>query len=160
MVLSYTQKTKNMNCHLTRFNHPDQNWLEAVLSLRAEFAHMGSPGPFVEFVTRRLEDETMLLVLAWAEKTPVGYGLAFDVTEHPYMPEWTRAGYIAQFLVSKEYRQHGIGSSLMDAINGWFTSRGIKKVLLNVDIDNKAGNRFWKSQGFIPYATRMKRFQT
>jgi ribosomal protein S18 acetylase RimI-like enzyme len=148
-----------MNCHITRFNRPDQNWLEAVLSLRAEFSHMGPSEPFVEFVTRRLEDETMLLVLAWVDETPVGYGLAFDVAEHPFMPEWTRAGYITQFLVSKDYRQHGIGKTLMDYINDWFQSRGLRKVLLNVDIENEAGIRFWKSQGFEAYATRMKRIQ-
>jgi GNAT superfamily N-acetyltransferase len=148
-----------MDCHITRFNHPDQNWLKAVLSLRAEFSHMGSPEPFVEFVTRRLEDECMLLILAWVDDTPVGYGLAFDVAEHPFMPEWTRAGYITQFLVSQNYRQHGIGKMLMDYINDWFQSRGLRKVLLNVDIENETGIRFWKGQGFEPYATRMKRIR-
>jgi len=148
-----------MDCHITRFNHPDQNWLEAVLALRAEFGHMGSPEPFVEFVTRRLEDESMLLILAWIGETPVGYGLAFDVAEHPFMPEWTRAGYISQFLVSQNYRCHGIGKMLMDYIDAWFQARGLRKVLLNVNIENEAGIRFWKSQGFEPYATRMKRIQ-
>jgi len=148
-----------MDCHITRFNHPDQNWLEAVLALRAEFGHMGSPEPFVEFVTRRLEDESMLLILAWIGETPVGYGLAFDVAEHPFMPEWTRAGYISQFLVSQNYRQRGVGKMLMDYINDWFQSRGLRKALLNVNIENEAGIRFWKSQGFEPYATRMKRTQ-
>jgi ribosomal protein S18 acetylase RimI-like enzyme len=148
-----------MNCRITRFNHPEQNWLEAVLLLRAEFGDKGSSEPFIEFVTRRLEDETMLLILAWVDETPVGYGLAFDVAEHPFMPEWTRAGYITQFLVSQNYRQHGIGKMLMDHINDWFQSRGLRKVLLNVDIENEAGIRFWKSQGFEAYATRMKRLQ-
>ena len=146
-----------MNHCIARFNHPDQNWLPAVLSLRAEFGDQGSPEPFINFITPRLKEETMLLVLAWMEETPVGYGLAFDVAEHPYMPEWTRAGYIAQFLISQNFRQHGIGKSLMGYINNWFDSRGIKKVLLNVNIDNEAGTQFWKSQGFVPYATRMRR---
>jgi ribosomal protein S18 acetylase RimI-like enzyme len=73
------------------------------------------------------------------------------------MPEWTRAGYITQFLVAREYRQHGIGALLMEHVNTWFTARGIKKVLLNVNIDNEVGNRFWVKNGFQPYATRMKR---
>lgn len=149
-----------MDYHITRFNHPDQNWLEAVLPLRAEFEHMGPPDLFIEFIKRRLEEETMLLIVAWVDKTPVGYGLAFDVAEHSFMPEWTRAGYITQFLVSKSYRKHGVGKLLMDYINDWFRSRGLQKVLLNVDMDNKAGIRFWKSQGFEPYAMRMKRIRT
>jgi ribosomal protein S18 acetylase RimI-like enzyme len=102
----------------------------------------------------------MLLVLAWVEEVPVGYGLAFDVAEHPFMPEWTCAGYITQFLVSREYRQRGVGKTLMDYINDWFQSRGVQKVLLNVDIENEAGLRFWESQGFEAYAMRMKRIRS
>jgi GNAT superfamily N-acetyltransferase len=147
----------NQPCRITRFDHPDQKWLDALLSLRAEFGKTEAPEPFINFINRRLEDESMLLILAWAGDDPVGYGMAFDVAEHPYMPDWTRAGYIAQFLVSRAYRQHGVGRSLMDYINAWFDSRGIKKVLLNVDIDNELGIRFWKNNDFKPYAMRMRR---
>lgn len=129
------------------------------MSLRAEFDHVGPPETFVEFIKRRLEDETMLLILAWIGETPVGYGLAFDVAEHPFMPEWKRAGYITQFLVSRNYRQRGIGVMLMDYINDWFRSRGLEVVLLNVNVENETGIRFWKRQGFKPYAMRMKRVQ-
>ncbi len=145
--------------HLTRFNHPTQQWLEAVLALRAEFGDNDSPETFIRFVTRRLEDETMLVALAWDGARPVGYGLAFDVAEHPYMPEWTRAGYIAQFLIAQDYRQQGVGGLLMDYIDAWFEARGLEKVLLNVNIDNEPGNRFWQKHDFQPYAIRMKRLQ-
>jgi len=148
-----------VNCHITRYNHPDQSWLEAVLALRKELLDNASPEPFASFVKQHLEDETMLLVLAWSDEVPVGYGLAFDVAKHPFMPEWTRAGYVTQFLVSQKYRQRGVGKTMMDYINDWFGSRGLRKVLLNVDIENETGIRFWKSQGFEPYAMRMKRFQ-
>ena len=143
--------------HLTRYNHPDQGWLEFVLSLRAEFGDNESPEPFTSFITRRLEDETTLLVLAWEGETPVGYGLAFDVESDPAKPEWTRCGYIAQFLVSESYRQLGIGALLINYIDGWFNERGLKKVLLNVNLDNENGILFWKKHGFKPYAMRMRR---
>jgi GNAT superfamily N-acetyltransferase len=146
-----------MECHITRFDHPDQNWMEAVLSLRAEFGHIGPPEAFTEFITRQLEDECMLLILAWMGETPAGYGLAFDVAEHAFMPEWTRSGYITQFLVSRAYRRHGIGQMLMDYIDDWFRSHGLQKVMLNVEIANETGIQFWKRQGFEPYAMRMRR---
>ena len=149
-----------VSCHITRYNHSNQNWLEAVLSLRAEFGDKDSPEPFASFVKERLKDENMLLALVLVDEVPVGYGLAFDVAEHPFMPEWTRAGYITQFLVSRNYRQHGVGKLLMDYINDWFRSRGLQKVLLNVDIENEAGLRFWESQGFEPYVMRMKRIRS
>jgi GNAT superfamily N-acetyltransferase len=148
-----------MNCHITRYNHPNQNWLEAILALRRELIDNASPEPFASFVRQRLEDENMLLILAWVDEVPVGYGLAFDVAEHPFMPEWTRAGYVTQFLVSQDYRQRGVGTMLMDYINDWFQSRGLRKVLLNVNIENEAGLRFWESQGFEPYAMRMRRIE-
>jgi GNAT superfamily N-acetyltransferase len=141
----------------TRFNRPDPKMLDALLLLRAEFDDADSPEPFINFITRQLEGESMLLILAWAGDTPAGYALAFDVAEHPYMPEWTRAGYISQFLVSQGYRRHGVGRLLMEHVNTWFDSRGVAKVLLNVDIDNESGIRFWKNNGFTPYATRMRR---
>ena len=142
---------------ITCYNHASQNWMEAVLALRRELIEGASPEPFASFVGGRLEDENILLALVWADGVPAGYGLAFDVAEHPFMPEWTRAGYITQFLVSRSYRQQGVGHKLMDYIDDWFQSRGIRKVLLNVDIQNSVGIRFWKSQGFEPYAMRMKR---
>lgn len=142
---------------ITRYNRPKQNWLDAVLSLRAEFEHMDASEPFVSFIKRRLQDETMFLILAWDEEIPIGYGLAFDVESDPAKPEWARTGYVSQFLVSEKYRGRGVGSLLMDHIDNWFSTRGLKKVLLNVDLDNEAGIRFWKSRGFQPYATRMRR---
>ena len=142
---------------ITRYNHPDQNWLDAVLSLRAEFGDSDSPEPFASFIKQRLEDETMLLILAWDGETPIGYGLAFDVESDSAKPEWTRSGYISQFLISEKYRQHGIGNLLMDYIDNWFNERGLKKVLLNVNLGNENGIRFWKKRGFTEYALRMKR---
>ena len=142
---------------VARYNHPSQNWLEAVLTLRTELNQATSPEPFAAFVTRRLEDETMFLALAWDGERPVGYGLAFEVESDPAKPEWTRTGYISQFLVTKAYRQLGIGALLMEAIDAWFEARGLEKVLLNVDLDNEPGLRFWQKHGFQPYATRMRR---
>lgn len=150
---------------ITRYNHPSQNWMRAVLALRAEFGDHDSPEPFVSFITRRLDDETMLLLLAWDSPTqgegdrPVGYGLAFDVESDPAKPEWTRTGYISQFLVTESHRQKGVGAQLMDAIDAWFAERGLNKVLLNVNIDNPAGIGFWQKHGFEAYAMRMKRIR-
>jgi len=123
-------------------------------------AHSGSNTPleqFMDFVTRRLGDETMLLILGLAGDTPIGYGLAFDVAEHPFMPEWQRSGYITQFFVASEHRRQGVGQLLLDSIIQWLASRGITDVLLNVSLENPVGDRFWRKQGFAPYLTRMKR---
>jgi GNAT superfamily N-acetyltransferase len=143
--------------HITRYNHPSQGWMEAVLALRAEFHDSDAPEPFSGFVARRLEDDTMLLLLAWDGDQPIGYALAFDVDADPAKPEWTRTGYIAQFLIAESHRKLGAGDLLMGAVDAWFAERGLDKVLLNVNLDNPGGIRFWEKHGFTSYAYRMKR---
>ena len=101
----------------------------------------------------------MFLILARTGDAGIGYGLAFDIAEHPFMPEWTRSGYITQFYVAPEHRKQGVGKLLMNDIDKWFNSRGIQKVLLNVNINNETGSRFWQNHGFKSYATRMVREQ-
>jgi GNAT superfamily N-acetyltransferase len=142
---------------LARYHHPSQNWLPAVLTLRAGFGDSDSSEPFSTFILQRLQDETMLLVLAWQDETPVGYALAFEVESDPAKPEWTRCGYIAQFIVAEAQRQLGIGGLLMDYVDNWFSERGLKKVLLNVNSNNAGGIRFWQKHGFEAYALRMRR---
>lgn len=110
----------------------------------------------MDFVTNRLDDETMLLILGLVGDTPAGYGLAFDVVEHAFMPEWQRAGYVTQFFVAPEHRRQGVGQMMFDFIVQWLASRGVTEMLLNVSPDNPAGDRFWKSQGFVPHRIRMK----
>ena len=112
---------------------------------------------FREFMNKHLGEETMLTFLILDEGKAIGYGLAFDVAEHAYMPEWTRKGYITQFFVNVEYRSQGIGEMGLAYIHDWFRSRGIIDVLLNVAIKNEVGNRFWQKHGYVPYATRMIR---
>lgn len=45
-----------------------------MLALRAEFGDSDGPEPFASFVAQQLEDETMLLVLAWDGDRAVGCG--------------------------------------------------------------------------------------
>ena len=144
---------------ITRYNRAEQGWLPTVMSLREEFGGGHQPEPFVAFIQRRLEDETMCLILAWDGDIPVGYGLAFDVESDPAKPEWTRTGYISQFLVTNSRRKQGVGKLLMGHIDAWFESRGIARVLLNVDIENDSGLRFWEDNGFEQIAIRMKRIR-
>ena len=101
-------------------------------------------------------EETMLLFLMYSDSKAVGYGMAFDVQEHAYMPEWVRRGYVTQFFVDSSCRGQGVGELGLNYIHDWFRSRGLKDAMLNVAIDNEVGNRFWVKQGYIPYATRMK----
>jgi len=145
--------------HVVRLGDPDPQLLESLDTFHRALVHGSDTPPeqFMDFVTRRLGDETMLLLLGLVGDTPVGYGLAFDVVEHPFMPEWQRSGYITQFFVTPEYRRQGVGQMMFDHIVQWLASRDVTEVLLNVSVDNPAGDLFWRKQGFAPHRTRMKR---
>lgn len=146
---------------ITRLCNDDPQQLEYLRHLRdglmAYHNTYTSSDVFMDFVKRRLNDETMLIAFIGVDGIPVGYGHAFDVVEHPYMPEWTRAGYIAQFYIEEEHRRHKMGEMLLNYIHDWFDKRGIKKMMLNVGIENEIGQRFWKKHNYTPLAIRMKR---
>ena len=145
--------------HVVRLSGPDPQLLESLDTFHQALIHGSGTPPeqFMDFVIRRLGDETMLLLLGLVGDTPAGYGLAFDVVEHPFMPEWQRSGYITQFFVTPEYRRQGVGQMMFDHIVEWLASRGVTEVSLNVAVHNPAGDLFWRKQGFVPHRTRMKR---
>ena len=115
------------------------------------------PEQFMGFVTERLEDEGMLLILGVESETPVGYALAFDVVEHPFMPEWQRSGYVTQLYVLPDHRGQGVGQLLVDSMLNWMAARGMTKVQLNVVVGEGGAEGYWRRHGFEPSRTRMQR---
>jgi GNAT superfamily N-acetyltransferase len=144
---------------VVRLQHRDPKLFEGLDGLHQALIQGSSTPPeqFMAFLSQRLDDESMLLILGLAAGTPVAYALAFDVADHPFMPEWQRAGYITQFFVAPEHRRQGVGQLLFDSVMEWLAARGVTEVLLNVDLDNAVGNRFWRKNGFVPHRIRMKR---
>ena len=148
----------NPTCTIVRLVSPESTLMESLDRFHQDLVGADAPpDQFTCFVHQRLGDERMLLILALIGETPVGYAMAFDVAEHPFMPEWRRAGYITQFYVAPAHRRHGVGKLMCDYVVGWLASRGIASVQLNVELDNPEGNAFWQSQGFVPLRLRMKR---
>ena len=147
------------NYRIVRLRYPDPRLLEGLDALHRALINGSGvpPEQFMDFVTCRLDDEAMLLILGLAGDMPVGYGLAFDVAEHAFMPEWRRSGYITQFFVAPEHRRRGVGQRMFDFIVEWLASRGVTSVQLNVSMDNPVGERFWQRQGFVPQRVRMSR---
>ena len=142
---------------VTYFDHQQVDELcrlrDALMSHHDNFS---SSDLFRTFLLKHMGEETMLVFLMVDGKNAIGYGMAFDVEEHPFMPEWTRRGYITQYFVDSAYRGKGIGKLGLNYIHDWFRSRGLTNAMLNVDMENEIGNRFWVRQGYVPYAARMK----
>lgn len=138
----------------------DPKQIGELCKLRAALmSHHGSNSSselFRNFLKKHMGEETMLVFLMYDSEKGIGYGMTFDVEEHPFMPEWTRQGYITQYYVQSAYRGKGIGELGLNYIHDWFRSRRLTSVMLNVDMENGVGNRFWVRQGYIPYASCMK----
>jgi GNAT superfamily N-acetyltransferase len=145
---------------ITRVTENNQQQIDDLCKLRDDLsAHHADFTPsdrFRSFLIKHMGEETMLIFLMNDGEKAIGYGMAFDVEEHAYMPEWVRRGYVTQFYVDPAYRGQGIGELGLNYIHAWFRSCGLKDAMLNVAVDNEAGNRFWVKQGYVPYATRMK----
>jgi len=125
-------------------------------ALMSHHDNFSSSDLFRNFLSKHMGEKTMLVFLICDREKAIGYGMAFDVVEHPFMPEWTRRGYITQYYVDSAYRGKGIGKLGLDYIHDWFRSHGLTNAMLNVDMENEIGVRFWVRQGYVPYATRMK----
>ena len=157
---AYYNQNMTPNITITRVTQFDETQVNDLCALRnalqAHHADYSSSDRFRSFLVRHMGEETMLVFLMYSDDKAVGYGMAFDVDEHAYMPEWVRRGYITQFYVDPSCRGQGIGELGLRYIHEWFCSRGLKDAMLNVAIHNDVGTRFWQKQGYIPYAMRMK----
>lgn len=153
-------QSMKLQISITRVTEINQQQIDNLCRLRddlsAHHADFSTSERFRNFLLKHMGEETMLIFLMNDAEKAIGYGMAFDVEEHAYMPEWSRRGYVTQFYVDSSYRGQGIGELGLNYIHDWFHSRGLKDAMLNVAIDNETGNRFWIKQGYVPYATRMK----
>jgi GNAT superfamily N-acetyltransferase len=153
-------QTMKSQISISRVTGNNQQQLDDLCRLRdnlsAHHDDFSTSERFRNFLLKHMGEETMLVFLMDNAEKAIGYGMAFDVEEHAYMPEWSRRGYVTQFYVDSSYRGQGIGELGLNYIHAWFRSRGLNDAMLNVAIDNEAGNKFWVKQGYVPYATRMK----
>jgi GNAT superfamily N-acetyltransferase len=155
----HTHRHLTADYQLVQLRTHDDHLLSELDTLHREFFQNSTvpPEQFTDFVSQRLADDQMLLVLAMSDDRAVGYGLAFDVSEHPFMPEWQRSGYITQLYVTPEHRGQGVGQRMVDFILTWMRSRDIQSVQLNTGVGETGAQEFWHKQGFVPRRVRMWR---
>lgn len=59
--------------------------------------------------------------------------------------------------VAEKERRHGVGTALLDTLESNLGARGVRAILLETAIDNKAAVAFWKRHGYRIEAT-LKRY--
>jgi ribosomal protein S18 acetylase RimI-like enzyme len=93
-------------------------------------------------------------VLIVREEAVVGYAL-YQERHDPYFPA-RRTIYLRQLFVGRDQRGRGVGrAAIATLLREWFPADAT--VELDVLETNPAGQRFWRSVGFAPYATTYQR---
>ena len=86
------------------------------------------------------------VILISMDNQPVGYIVYLQTDENTL--------HIRQFFIKRDYRQQGIGKTVIDLI-GMNTN-----LTLDVLETNPSGRLFWEKLGFKPHSTRLHRFIT
>jgi ribosomal-protein-alanine N-acetyltransferase len=103
-------------------------WPEEALA-----AEMGSPGSRFFLATDN-------------SGTPAGYVIA-------HRRRWRRLGEIFSIAVHSDFRNHGLGKTLLDAACDDLRARGARKIRLNVRTDNAAAIHLYEKSGFAVTGT-------
>jgi ribosomal-protein-alanine N-acetyltransferase len=77
--------------------------------------------------------------VGWAISAPVGFALALALGDEAE---------IVSLGVLPDYRRHGIGSAILNAVCGEARLRGAERVVLEMASDNKAASALYAAGGF------------
>ncbi|MFN8375999.1 MAG: GNAT family N-acetyltransferase [Anaerolineae bacterium] len=138
-----------------------QMWLKLVQyhnALSEDLPHAAPNGAemYARRIASRLHDSHTRVLVAEVGEALVGFVFGVVVDMVPEMFEEETAGFLADIYVEPDYRGHGIGRALVDALNAWFQKRGVQYVEWYVANQNVDGHAFWKSVGGREVITRMR----
>lgn len=66
-----------------------------------------------------------------------------------------KKGYIAETIISEDYRSKGVGSELFIAAEKWLKSKGADHIELQVSFVNTKARKFWSENGFVVSTSHM-----
>jgi ribosomal protein S18 acetylase RimI-like enzyme len=131
-------------------------------------------GPYVDDATtwaerRKVYAELLakpdsVLLLASAGDALVGYGLAHVMpTDETWVPDtWVtgpRIGEIESLAVLPERRGRGLGTQLLDRLEGELREQGVADVVIGVLPGNDGAMRMYERRGYRPTWTYLSRFE-
>lgn len=107
-------------------------------------------------IAERIHDSHTGIFVAEADGELVGFtlGLVVDLVPEMFRPQM--GGFLADIHVEDAYRRRGVGSKLVEALAGWFRSRGVGYMEWYAATANETGRAFWESLGGREVMTRMR----
>ena len=110
-----------------------------------------------EDLRNRVENTKSRLFIAEVEKELCGFiSCSFRIVQHIMI--YNRRGYIAETVVSENYRGKGIGKSLFERAKEWFEEEDADHIELQVSLKNNGAMNFWGNQGFEGSTQHMVKF--
>lgn len=106
-----------------------------------------------------LQAGAAIVLLAERDGEPVGYAVVhlLDGPDDTF-PLGARWAEIYSLAVAPTARGQGIGTSLLDAIDGRLQALGIADVSVAAMVENEAALRLYRSRGFVPREVVLYRF--
>ena len=96
---------------------------------------------FEEFYSNKYVE----IVIATIDGIDVGYVILLTIFDESNL---------VKIVVNKEYRNSSIGSQLLDYVKNYLNSKGVKKIFLEVRVDNLIAKSFYKKNGFVEGGVR------
>ncbi len=113
------------------------------------------PREYGAYLRSLMSRDDAIAVVAKAEGDIVGYAVG-RVTMLPPFFEHRYRGYIHDVYVTPQFRRHGVGRRLVDAVLQWLRQHEVLLVELTVAANNDA-IAFWERLGFSVYMQQMKK---
>jgi GNAT superfamily N-acetyltransferase len=104
----------------------------------------------------RLSDSQTRVIVAEDDGVLIGYALAVIIDVIPDMFVQENSGFLADIYVDDNYRQQGIGRTLVETVKSWLRENDIHSFEWYVAEHNTVGQRFWESVGGRRVMVRMR----
>ncbi len=100
-----------------------------------------------EDLKKRIEQPGCIFFLLFIEELLAGFiSCSFRVTQQVMI--YNKRGYVAETVVSQQFRGQGVGQSLFERAQQWFEDEGADHIELQVSLKNNGAMNFWERQGF------------
>jgi len=109
---------------------------------------------YSEYLKRDLKGEWRAVFVAFDGDKAVGIVVG-KIYRSLKVSGYERRGSISNLYVQDDYRMHGIGKQLMDALMDWFEAKKVKGLTLSIYPENQVAEAIYRNMGFKPFCKMM-----
>ncbi len=106
-----------------------------------------TPDRYASFLGSQLDDPDAVVLVAQRGTAVIGYAYA-AIEEYDWMSLRGPAAVLHDLIVDPDYRGHGVGRLLLDAVISFLETRGAPRIVLSTAARNGQAQRFFERAGF------------